>query len=474
MSPAVEKLLKDSRIYLTDAQLRVAASGFPDSALSYNWDGSSWELEAQTRINYTNFGKIANLIFYFDLGGNPVPVLRYEYTYDAAGRTTRIEVQQTIPGLPPAVMTRFTMNYDAQGNQTSMLVYEDDNGNLALSSGDSLQITYTAGVATAATRHYWDDNAVTPVWTPDMRFTNITFGTNGHPTALVISYWDNNTFTEEERITEISWKLGYPGFSITFGGLIDIGSFLFEELPSNLEIFGQPTDYIAEFFENNSWVLAERYVSTGTPGAISEILQQERAGNTWVDAYRNVLSYTGSRMTMWLSEMHNGTSWEPSTRESWTYDAQGNLTEEKYEFHTGTSWEVGFGNRNTFSYTADNKVYRWIGEQWDNASSAYVNALKRDYFFGAFPQSVVVNKLAALQVYPNPVQDALNIALESTVDSKLSAQIFNLQGQLVAAEVFALNAGKNQIQFDVANLANGIYQLRLQTANGAETVRFVK
>lgn len=474
LSPQVEKLLKETRIYLADAQMRVSASGFPDSAISYSWDGSAWEVDAHVRLNYTASGRVSNMIFYVDAGGTLIPVLRYQYTYDAAGRTTRIELQQTIPGLPPVVASRFTMNYDVQGNQTSMLVYELDNNALVLMSGDSLQITYAGGVPTTATQYYWDESAPVAAWTPGSRFSNITLNANGQPTALIISRWDSTAFVQEERITEASWKMGYPGFSLTFGGLLDIGSFLFQELPASFNFEGEPTDYIAEIFDNNNWVLDYRYVSTGAVGAISQVLEQERSNNAWVDSYRVTFTYNANRLTQSLNENMNGTTWEPSYRHSWSYDAQGNLLEEKEEFHTGTSWQIDFADRNTFSYTPDNKVYRWIGEEWDFNATAYVNYLKRDYFFGAFPQSVTNQKLAQLQVYPNPVQDVLNIALEAAGDGKLSAEIFNLQGQLVASQIFTLSPGKNQLQFEVQTLAKGLYQLRLQSASGLETVRFVK
>jgi len=474
MSPQVEKLIKDSRVFLTDARLRTTASGFPDSAISYNWDGTAWEVETQVRINYTSFGKIASLIFYFDLGGTPIPVLTYQYTYDAAGRTTRIEQLQTIPGLPPVVATRFLFNYDTQGNQTSMLIYEDDGGTLALSEGDSLQITYAAGVPTTAIRYVWDTNGPAPLWMADTRFSNIAFGANNEPTALTISYWMNNAFVEEDRYTEVSWKMGYPGFSTTFGGLFDIGQFLFQELPIVNGLFGDPTDYIAELFDGTSWNLDSKVTSTGPAGAITQLLEQSRDNNSWVDSYRNTLSYTSGRLTLSLLENRDNSTWVPSDKNTWNFDSQGNLTLDKYEFYVNNNWEVVYADSNAFNYTADNKVFRWVGMQYDNMSMSYVNSLKRDYFFGSFPQSVVNQKLAELQVYPNPVQDKLNVSLESAANGKLSAEIFNLQGQLVSKEVFVLSPGKNLVQLEVQDLATGLYQLRLQTSNGLETVRFVK
>lgn len=474
MNPKVEKLIKESRIHLTDAQLRVAASGFPDSALSYSWDGTAWELETQARINYTAFGKIASIIFYFDLGGTSIPVFSYQYTYDGAGRTTRIEQIQTLPGMPPVIAGRFTMNYDAQGNQTSMLFYEDDNNTLVLSSGDSLQINYTAGVPTQATRFYWDDMAATPTWTAETRFSNFTFDASGLPTAVVFNEFTNGSFVETERYTEVGWKMGYPGFSASFGGLIDIGQFIFTELPLPDDFFGEPTDFITEIKDGANWVLDSRSQSTGAVGSISLILAQNRTNGSWVDAYRSNLTYTSGRLTLIFSEEDNAGSWVPSDRYTWAYDAQGNMTLAKEEYYINSSWTQNSGSQNTFTYTSDNKVFRWISQSWDSFTMAYVNELKRDYFFGAFPQSVVTNTLAELQVYPNPVQDKLNIRLASNTSGMLRAEIFTIQGQLVSSQALALNVGINQHQLEVQHLAKGLYQLRLQTNNGMETIRFVK
>ncbi len=474
LNPRIEKLIKESRIHLTDARFRVAASGFPDSVRLSSWDGTAWELDYPARINYTNFGKVASIIFYMDMGGTSLPIFSYQYTYDGAGRTTRIEQLLSIPGMPPTVGARFTMNYDAQGNQTSMLVYEDDNGTLVLASGDSLQITYSGGVATQATRLYWDESGMVPAWSAESRFTNLSFAANGEPTALTISYMDNGSFVEEERYTEVSWKLGYLGFSATFGGLIDIGQFLFQELPATMGLSGSPSDYIGEIKDGANWVLDTRLVSTGAAGAVSQIVEQERLNNNWVDAFRTSITYTSARLTLALSESWNGSGWSSEYRQSWTFDASGNLTEEKSEYYLNNSWTVAAASRHTFNYTTDNKVYRWVSESWDGGANAYVNSAKRDYFFGAFPQSVVSQKLTGLQVYPNPVQDNLTIALETSAPGKLTVQIFNLQGQLIIAQVYELMAGHNQFQLDAQNLPNGIYQLRLQNGSALETVRFVK
>lgn len=67
-------------------------------------------------------------------------------------------------------------------------------------------------------------------------------------------------------------------------------------------------------------------------------------------------------------------------------------------------------------------------------------------------------------LYPNPVRDILNIELENEIKS---IEIYNLQGQKVVSS--------NQKQVSVAELASGIYMIRIEDENnGVTTKRIVK
>ncbi len=72
-------------------------------------------------------------------------------------------------------------------------------------------------------------------------------------------------------------------------------------------------------------------------------------------------------------------------------------------------------------------------------------------------------------IYPNPVNDELNIDFGSQVDAKIS--IVSVTGQeLKRIEI----SGENNLRADVSNLPNGIYFAKIKTETKMRTVKFVK
>lgn len=71
--------------------------------------------------------------------------------------------------------------------------------------------------------------------------------------------------------------------------------------------------------------------------------------------------------------------------------------------------------------------------------------------------------LAAVKIYPNPVQDILNIVTESKISS---VEIFDTTGKLVKTAKTA--------EVDVNNLAKGLYMLNITTNDGIFTEKMIK
>ncbi len=82
---------------------------------------------------------------------------------------------------------------------------------------------------------------------------------------------------------------------------------------------------------------------------------------------------------------------------------------------------------------------------------------------------------AALNVYPNPTDDVLNIETSLPLEAELRVQVFNLAGQLVRETTPVQQPAGNLLKkIDVRTLPPGIYVLKLQ-AGGVEAIRrFVK
>lgn len=74
-------------------------------------------------------------------------------------------------------------------------------------------------------------------------------------------------------------------------------------------------------------------------------------------------------------------------------------------------------------------------------------------------------KKSGIRVYPNPVSQSLSF--ESPSELK-SVEIYNLQGQLLATHI------GHPESVDVSSLATGTYLLKVTTARGSETLKFVK
>jgi hypothetical protein len=79
-----------------------------------------------------------------------------------------------------------------------------------------------------------------------------------------------------------------------------------------------------------------------------------------------------------------------------------------------------------------------------------------------------------LMVFPNPTENELNIQFSSFDSGIMNATIFNLAGQVVSAEAFAVNAGSMFHTIDTSNLENGVYFFNLSNNTSNITIRVIK
>ena len=82
-----------------------------------------------------------------------------------------------------------------------------------------------------------------------------------------------------------------------------------------------------------------------------------------------------------------------------------------------------------------------------------------------YPAGVEDVTMENTTVYPNPATDVINI---STAENVQRVEIFNMQGQLVKAEIGAV------MSISVKDLANGFYTLKLTTDNGTSMHKIIK
>ncbi|WP_107040204.1 Omp28-related outer membrane protein [Brumimicrobium mesophilum] len=77
----------------------------------------------------------------------------------------------------------------------------------------------------------------------------------------------------------------------------------------------------------------------------------------------------------------------------------------------------------------------------------------------------------ALNVYPNPSTDLVNVDFKLENLTDVTVSILNTVGQTVSSNNLGSVSGVQSTQLDVSSLESGIYIVRVQTANGEQTKR---
>jgi PKD repeat protein len=80
-----------------------------------------------------------------------------------------------------------------------------------------------------------------------------------------------------------------------------------------------------------------------------------------------------------------------------------------------------------------------------------------------------------ISLYPNPTTDNATLVVEASKTSQLSLTVVNMVGQVVGSQTINAYAGKNTVQVNTDNLAQGVYTLVLRDSKGvAKAQRLVK
>ena len=86
--------------------------------------------------------------------------------------------------------------------------------------------------------------------------------------------------------------------------------------------------------------------------------------------------------------------------------------------------------------------------------------------------SMVEKQEVAVQVYPNPVVDVLNIRISKAVSQAYFIQILSVDGREVYKE--KINPRNKVSQINVSALPQGLYLCRMNNGTKIETTKFIK
>ena len=89
-------------------------------------------------------------------------------------------------------------------------------------------------------------------------------------------------------------------------------------------------------------------------------------------------------------------------------------------------------------------------------------------FSGNAPNSVgSLDKLIEAALYPNPSADKITVDYTQATSSEVEIKLVSLDGREVYVDHKYFNAGKQKLEIDLANINAGMYQLVVNTTDGA-------
>lgn len=77
----------------------------------------------------------------------------------------------------------------------------------------------------------------------------------------------------------------------------------------------------------------------------------------------------------------------------------------------------------------------------------------------------------SLAIYPNPSNGSFNVSFDLAQNQNVTVEVINLQGKVVNSLSVVAHAGANNLPVNLANVATGVYFVKVQTIDGAITRR---
>jgi hypothetical protein len=129
-----------------------------------------------------------------------------------------------------------------------------------------------------------------------------------------------------------------------------------------------------------------------------------------------------------------------------------------------------FGVQEGESITLKWTVSAMAGDSVRFADAAYTITLKRLMNTANEKELDTPQEFSLSQNYPNPFNPTSNIRFTLPQSAKVTLQVFNITGQLVATLANSkMSAGEHTVQFNASNLASGVYIYRMIAGDFVQT-----
>lgn len=230
-------------------------------------------------------------------------------------------------------------------------------------------------------------------------------------------------------------------------------------------------------YSDSSWQTASNYLAaTGTnPYSITKTIN----GITFLKNFPVGVFTVGAPLPVqWLS--FDAAKKENTIVLNWkTTNSVHNENFEIQRSENGNAFEtIGKVNANTlqtYNYYDLNTVTQF---QNKNLSNAYYrlkqNNLDGKYSFSSIKKVSISIVSSALNLYPNPATDFVNISFENDKNEKAEIQIIDASGKVMSKQNTGIVKGFNNISVGINGLAKGSYTVVVMRIRRIETIKFVK
>jgi hypothetical protein len=397
-------------------------------------------------ISYTAANLIADIIdssFYGNWGVN-----KRIYTYDSVGHMLSVTTQKPDSLHVFTNLHRTSYTYDSHGYQTSYIDEEFKNSVWEI---------------------YWGQRELT-VYNANELLTSKTF----QDYSINTNMWENFS---RELYTYNNQDL------------------LASQTTQNFSGTWQNTDKLEYYYDSNRDLIERIYYSSNSVqwflvGRTTNI-QWFNPGNNfeyndnmetftdqwWNDtAYVDDRIYTRTRLDSFGSAIRlfdNKTFPDQSSRSTILYDSLKNQIEEKLEGFDNLGWYIYGGFQAKIDYDNHANKTQQIDYEWSDPNAAFIFKEKRLFFYDKNHTGINKKILSKnILVYPNPAREKTNIKFQTSNESLINIDVYNVVGQKVNTIVNEiLPAGEHE--YKIENLKTGIYLVRIAAGNNMETKKLI-
>lgn len=96
------------------------------------------------------------------------------------------------------------------------------------------------------------------------------------------------------------------------------------------------------------------------------------------------------------------------------------------------------------------------------------------HFISLLVQAFIGEHTGSISIYPNPAVNNAVLEYESEKAAKVSIKIYSLTGTLIREEWTNISSGKNQINLNISNLAQGGYIVYLNDNGKRASTKLIK